>query len=943
MKLFLLDGHALVYRAHYAFITRPLLNSKGWNVSAINGFTRSLLDLLNNQKPTHLAVAFDPKGNTFRHDAYVEYKANRDAQPEDISFAIPWIVKLLEAMKIPIVMIPGYEADDVIGTLAKQAEKEGFDVFMVTPDKDYGQLVSDKIFMYKPGRQGNEVEIMGVPEVCANWNIARVDQVVDMLGMVGDAVDNIPGIKGIGPKGAEKLLAEWDNLENILANVDKITGSTGDKIRAAADTAILSKWLARIDTEVPIQFDATSYALEQFDIETLVDLFKELEFRSLITSVTNSKYGGGTGASTETTSKAPSAKAKPSATSHQPSLFGDDPAAQPQEPLRLGEMNMQNTPHSYHLVQSEGEFKALFDALEASDHFAFDTETTSLVIHDAEIVGMSFSVKGHEAYYVPVPAKRNEAQQVIERFRALLEHPTKLKIGQNLKYDMSMLLNYDVRLGGPLFDTMIGHYLLEPDQRHGMNYLAESLLNYSPQKIEELIGAKGKGKIQGSMRDVAIEVIKDYAAEDADITYRLKEIIEPKLQSEKLEKLFYTIETPLIRVLSDMEYEGVNIDVPFLNAYSGVLGKEIAEWEQKILEAAGTEFNISSPKQVGEVLFDQLKIPYVGKKLKSGQYSTDEDVLSVLAKEHPICKYILEHRGLSKLKGTYVDALPLLVNKKTGRVHSSFNQALAATGRLASNNPNLQNIPIRTKDGREVRKAFIPRDKDHVLISADYSQIELRLIAEISQDAAMLDAFQKNLDIHTATAAGVYGVPLEEVTSDQRRAAKTVNFSIIYGAGATNLSNQLGLKRTEAKELIENYFKRYSGLSTYMTEIVESCRKNGYVETLMGRRRYLRDIDSRNALARSFAERVAINTPIQGSAADLVKMAMIQINNDLREMKLRSRMILQVHDELIFDVYAPELDTVKPLILDRMSNAMPGLKVPILVEAGVGNNWLEAH
>jgi DNA polymerase I len=942
MKLFLLDGHALVYRAHYAFITRPLLNSKGWNVSAINGFTRALLDLLNNQKPTHLAVAFDPKGGTFRHEKFEEYKANRDAQPEDITFAFPWIIKILEAMRIPIVTIPNYEADDVIGTLAKQAEKEGFDVYMVTPDKDYGQLVSDKIFMYKPSRQGNEVEIWGVPEVCANWNIARVDQVVDMLGMVGDSVDNIPGIKGIGPKGAEKLLAEWDNLENILANVDKITGSTGDKIRAAADTAVLSKWLARIDTDVPIQFDATSYAMEQFDTETLTDLFKELEFRTLSSAVMSTKYAGGTGSSDSgSKSSAPSAKAKSSATSHQPSLFGDDPSAQQQEPLRLGEMNIKNTPHTYHLVQSEGEFKALFDVLDASDGFAFDTETTSLVIQDVELVGLSFAVKGHEAWYVPVPPKRTEAQAVVERFRVYLEHPTKLKIGQNLKYDASVLLNYGVRVDGPMFDTMLAHYLIEPDLRHGMNYLAETLLNYSPVKIEELIGAKGKN--QGNMRDVAIEVIKDYAAEDADITIRLKEFLEPKLQAEKLEKLFFEVETPLIRVLSDMEYEGVTVDVPFLNAYSVVLGKEIAEWEAKIIEAAGVDFNVASPRQVGEILFEKLKLPYSGKKLKSGQYSTDEDVLSVLAKDHPICKHILEHRGLSKLKGTYVDALPLLVHKKTGRLHSSFNQALASTGRLSSNNPNLQNIPIRTKDGREVRKAFIPRDQDHVLLSADYSQIELRLIAEISQDAAMLDAFQKNLDIHTATAAGVYGVPIEEVTSDQRRAAKTVNFSIIYGAGATNLSNQLGLKRTEAKELIENYFKRYSGLSTYMTEIVESCRKNGYVETLMGRRRYLRDIDSRNALARSNAERVAINTPIQGSAADLIKMAMILINKDFRQMNLRTRMILQVHDELIFDVYAPELDVVKPLILDRMSNAMPGLKVPILVEAGVGANWLEAH
>ncbi len=942
MKLFLLDGHALVYRAHYAFITRPLLNSKGWNVSAINGFTRSLLDLLNNQKPTHLAVAFDPHGPTFRHEQFSEYKANRDAQPEDITFAIPWVIKILEAMRIPIITLPGYEADDVIGTLAKQAEKEGFDVYMVTPDKDYGQLVSEKIFMYKPGRQGNEIEIWGIKEVCENWGIKRVDQVVDMLGLVGDSVDNIPGIKGIGPKGAEKLLAEFDSIENIIANADKIPGSTGEKVRAGIEAATLSKWLARINIQVPIQFNATTFELEQFDTDALIDIFKELEFRTLATSVLSSKYAKGAQVETaKTSSSAPSANTRTRPTSVQGSLFGDDPAAQPKPVIKLGEMNIKNTPHTYHLVQSAGEYQALLKALEQSNAFAFDTETTSLTVQDAEIVGMSFSVKPHEAYYVPIPEKRAEAIPLIERFRAILEEESKLKIGQNLKYDAAILLNYGIRLGGPLFDTMLAHYLLEPDQRHGMDYLSETLLNYSPIKIEELIGAKGKN--QGSMRDVPIEQIKDYAAEDADITIRLKEHLEPRIKSENLEKLFYEVETPLVKVLTDMEHEGVNIDVPFLTAYSDVLAKEIGTLEEKILNQAGEEFNVASPRQVGEVLFDKLKIPYPGKKLKSGQYSTDEDVLSGLADHFPICKDILEHRALAKLKSTYVDALPAMVHKRTGRVHSTFNQALAATGRLASNNPNLQNIPIRTKEGRKVREAFIPRDADHVLLSADYSQIELRLIAEISKDEAMLDAFRKNLDIHTATAAGVFGVPLDQVTSDQRRAAKTVNFSIIYGAGATNLSNQLGMKRAEAKELIDNYFKRYSGLSSYMTEIVEFARKHGYVETLMGRRRYLRDIDSRNSLARSNAERIAINTPIQGSAADLIKMAMIQIHRDFRQMKLRSRMILQVHDELVFDVYAPELDTVKPLILERMSTAMPGLKVPILVEAGIGKNWLEAH
>jgi DNA polymerase I len=939
MKLFLLDGHALVYRAHYAFITRPLLNSKGWNVSAIQGFTRSLLDLLNTQKPTHLAVAFDPHGPTFRHEQYVEYKANRDAQPEDISFAIPWIIKILEAMRIPIITIPGYEADDVIGTLAKQAEKEGFDVFMVTPDKDYGQLVSEKVFMYKPSRQGNEVEIWGIKEVCENWGIKHVEQVVDMLGLMGDSVDNIPGLPGVGPKGAAKLLEEFGSIENIIANADNIKGKVGETVKTHADKATLSKWLAKIDTEVPIAFNATTFEMELFDADTLVDLFKELEFKSLATAILGSKYGGGKG-SNEVKTSTPSANKSAGPQFAQGSLFGDDPAAQRQEPIRLGEMNINNTIHEYHLVQSEGEFTQLFKALEQADAFCFDSETTSLTTHDAEIVGISFSVKAHEAYYVPISEKRPEALAQLERFRPYFEHPTKLIIGQNLKYDALVLLNYGIEIVGPCFDTMIAHYLLEPDLRHGMNYLAETLLNYSPVKIDELIGA---GKKQGNMRDVPLELIKDYAAEDADVTMRLKEFLEPKLQSEKLENLFYEIETPLIKVLTDIEYEGVRIDVPFLKAYSEVLGSDIIALEDKILKEVGTTFNVSSPKQVGEILFDVLKLPYPGKKLKSGQYSTDEEMLSSLAIEYPICTDILYHRTLSKLKGTYVDALPALVHKKTGRVHSSFNQALASTGRLSSNNPNLQNIPIKTAQGRKVREAFIPRDDDHVLLSADYSQIELRLIAEISGDEAMLDAFSKNLDIHLATAAGVYQVPLDQVTSDQRRNAKTVNFSIIYGAGAFNLSNQLGIKRADAKELIENYFKQYSGLRKYMEEIVEFARKNGYVETLMGRRRYLRDIDSRNNLARSASERLAINTPIQGSAADLIKVAMINIHKDMVAMKSKSKMILQVHDELIFDIHKSELDVLKPLIIDRMSNAMPKLKVPILVEAGVGKNWLEAH
>lgn len=946
-KLFLLDGHALVYRAHFAFITRPLLNSKGWNVSAVQGFLRFMWDMMHtkddNLRPSHIAVVFDPKGGTFRHEQYEEYKANREAQPEDITFAIPWIIKTLEAMRIPVVIVPNFEADDVIGTLAKQAEKQDFYTYMVTPDKDFGQLVSDRTFLYRPGKGGSEVEVWGTKEVCERWGIQRVEQVIDMLGLMGDAVDNIPGLPGIGEKTATKLLAEFDNIENLLASADKLKGKQQEIVKNHGEKATLSKWLATIDIHAPIEFSAEAYKIETFDREALIEIFKELEFRSLADAVLRSPLAGGSGQ--KETTNAPSAKSAAAASTGagvQGSLFGNEEAAESAVPARQLD-TIENTPHEYHLADTPEKRAELRDILQKAGAFAYDSETTALDATQADLVGMSFSVKAGEAWYVPVPADQAAAQAIVEEFRPLFEDASLEKIGQNLKYDAIVLKNYGCELHGNYWDTMLAHYLIEPELRHNMNYMSETYLGYAPIKIETLIG--NKGSKQGTMRDVPVEKVKDYAAEDADVTIRLRDFLMPKLheKGESLVKLFREVETPLVKVLASVEHEGVRIDPDFLKEYSRELAETILGLEEKVLQMAGFNFNIGSPKQVGEALFDRMKIPYPGKKMKSGQYSTDEEILSELAVEHPICAEILAHRGLMKLRSTYVDALPQLINPRTGRVHTSFNQALAATGRLSSQNPNLQNIPVRTLEGRKVREAFIARDNDHVLLSADYSQIELRLIAEISGDAAMLDAFQKQLDIHTATAARVYGVPLEEVTSDQRRAAKTVNFSIIYGAGASNLSQQLGIKRTEAKELIDNYFREYSGLRDYMTNIVESARKNGYVETLLGRRRYLRDIDSRNGMMRSMSERIAINTPIQGTAADLIKVAMIHIHEAMLAAGMRSRMILQVHDELLFDAHKSEVEALKALIMDKMTNALPNLKVPILVEIGEGNNWLEAH
>lgn len=924
-KLFLLDGHALVYRAHFAFINRPLINSKGVNTSAITGFVRTLWDILVNQAPTHLAVAFDPKGKTFRHEYFPEYKANREEQPDDIKVALPIISDIVKAFNIPIIMVDSYEADDTIGTIAKQAEKEGFKVYMVTPDKDYGQLVSDNIFMYKPSRQGNGVDILGRKEICENWDIARVDQVIDVLGLQGDSVDNIPGVPGIGPKTAVKLLKQFDSLEGILEHTDELKGKQKENLITYADQARLSKRLATIDINVPIQFDADVYVVEPFNRPELEKQFVELEFRSLALQILGQekKQEGVqgdlfSGYSSTTTAQMDKAK----------------------ESYSVAKKDIHSRDHDYQLVDTPEKRKKLIDQLKTIDTYSFDTETTNIDANIAELVGLVFAWEAHKAYYVPIPDDYEAAKSICAEFKPVLEDPSKTLIGQNIKYDGLIMKWYDVNLKGKFFDTMIAHYLCEPDLRHKLDYLSESYLDYKMVPITELIG---KGKNQLTMRDVAVDKVVEYAGEDADITLQLVDVLKPMLEDKKLSGLYDTLEEPLIEVLLQMEYDGVNVDQNYLIEYSKELAKLIVDIEKSIYEQAGVHFNIGSPSQVGEVLFDKLKIPYRWRKTKSGKYSTDVDKLTELSKDNAIVNDILEFRKYSKLKSTYVDALPLLINPKTDRIHSNFNQARAATGRLSSDNPNLQNIPIRDEAGRKIRQAFVPRDENHILLAADYSQIELRLIAEISKDEGMMDAFIQGNDFHRATAAKVFGVPYDEVTSDQRRMAKTVNFSITYGAGSTNLSRQLDITRNEAKELIENYFKQFPGLKKYMDDTVDFARENGYVETLLGRKRELRDINSKSGLMRSNAERMAINTPIQGTAADMIKLAMIHIHEAFIQENIQSKMIMQVHDELVFDVVRPELEKVKAIVQEKMKNALPDLKVPIIVEMDTGENWLEAH
>lgn len=930
-KLFLLDGMALIYRAHFALSKNPRFTSSGLNTSAVMGFTNTLLEILKKETPTHLAVVFDTEAPTERHIEFTDYKAHRQAMPEDLSAALPYVFKLIQGFGIPVITSDGYEADDIIGTLAKKAEQAGYTVFCMTPDKDFAQLVSENIFIYKPARMGNDFEIMGVPEVLAKWEVEHVHQVIDILGMWGDAVDNIPGIPGIGEKTAKTLIKQFGSVEAVIENSHQLKGKMRENVEKYAEQGLISKKLATIMLNAPVELDEEALLVTEPSREMLEPLFVELEFRTIGRRVFGEEL------------KAEGSK--PTGFGQQIDLFGqpvNTPAptfAVADEPLQ-GTKNIENTPHTYHLADTPEKVAKLIGILESVNSFCFDSETTCIDANNCELVGLSFSIKTGDAWYVPFPADQEEAFRLINHFKPVFENERIEKSGQNLKYDILVLNWYDIKVQGLLFDTMIAHYLLDPDTRHNMDILAENYLGYKPVEITSLIGSKGKN--QGNMRDVEIEKIKEYAAEDADITLQLKEVFEPRLVEANADKLFREVETPLIYVLADMEREGVRIDKEALDEYSLQLKVEVEQLETTIYEKAGVKFNIASPKQLGEVLFDKLQLDPKAKKTKTGQYQTGEDVLSALASKSDIARDILDFRQLQKLKSTYVDALPTLINQKTQRLHTSYNQAVAATGRLSSTNPNLQNIPIRTERGREVRKAFIPRDENHILLSADYSQIELRLIAEISRDENMMDAFARGLDIHTATAAKVYGIALEDVDETRRRNAKAVNFGIIYGQSAFGLSQNLGIPRKEAAAIIEEYFNQYSGIKRYMNDTMNFARENGYVETLMGRRRYLRDINSANATVRGFAERNAINAPIQGSAADLIKVAMINIHRDFRQHKLASKMTMQVHDELVFDVLTPELDQVKEIVGERMRNALV-TTVPILVEMGTGSNWLKAH
>jgi DNA polymerase I len=942
-KLFLLDAMALVFRAYYALIRSPRITSKGKNTNAQFGFTNTLIDLMNNQKPSHMAVCFDTEAPTERHTDFAEYKANRQEAPEDLVMALPDIKKLIKAFNVPVVEVDGYEADDVIGTLAKKAASEGYEVYMVTPDKDYGQLVSDTIKIYKPGYQGGDVEIMGPAEVCAKWNIKSVNQVIDVLGLMGDAVDNIPGIAGVGEKTAAKLLAEYETLENVLLNADKIKGALGEKVRYGKESAIISKKLATIITNVPVEFHEEDFRLKEWNKEALKEVFAELEFRTLGQRIL------GEALPVAASKKSVIEKEQPQGV--QTDLFGNpiEAAASPSSTTENTETavgapakNISNTPHTYTAVVTDAEIKKLVTALSKQKEICFDTETTGLDANQAELVGLSFSWQPGEGWYVPCPADQDATKSILKQFESLFADPKKKWIGQNLKYDMLVLKWYGIEIAGDIFDTMLAHYVIEPDGKRSMDILSAQYLGYEPVHIDELIGKKGKN--QGTMRDVELDKIKDYAAEDADITLQLKNIFLPKLKEKDVEKVFYEVENPLVKVLTSMEFEGVKIDEGFLKEYSNQLDKEAKTAEESVYKQAGVRFNLASPKQLGEVLFEKLQLDPKARKTKTGQYATGEDVLQKLSANNPIVADILAFRELTKLKSTYVDALPLMINPKTGRVHTSYAQAVAVTGRLASNNPNLQNIPVRTERGREIRKAFVPRDNQHVLLSADYSQIELRIVAAISGDPNMCDAFRKGTDIHTATAARVYNVEEKDVTKEMRYKAKSVNFGIIYGQGAFGLADNLGISRTEAKEIIDNYKKQFSGIQRYMDDTINFARENGYVQTLMGRKRWLRDINSSNFTVRGFAERNAINSPIQGTAADMIKLAMQKVYAAMQKAKMQSKMLLQVHDELVFDALRSEVNELKPLIIENMQDAMqlPNA-VPIIAECGEGINWLEAH
>ncbi|MFZ1800674.1 MAG: DNA polymerase I [Chitinophagaceae bacterium] len=939
-KLFLLDAFALIYRAYYALIRNPRITSKGINTNAQFGFTNTLFDLINREKPTHLAVCFDTFAPTERHTDFAEYKANRQETPEDLLASIDHIKKIIKGFNIPVVELDGYEADDVIGTLAYQAADAGYEVFMVTPDKDYGQLLTrEGIFMYKPGYQGGDVEIFDAKKICEKWDIENVHQVIDMLALMGDSVDNIPGIAGIGEKTGAKLLKEYNNLENILANAENIKGALGEKVRKGKENAIMSKKLATIITNVPVEFHEENYRLKEWNTPELVEVFTELEFKTLGKRILGEQF------SVFQTTPLPV----------QADLFGNPVHTEKTKTFIHTEKieidlpgnnfpetkNISNTTHEYFLIDDDEKINTLINKLAAQKEISFDTETTNIDANNAELVGLSFSWEPGIAYYIPLPADREKTKTILQKFEPLFNDSSIIWIGQNLKYDLLVLKWYDVEIKGKLYDTMLAHYVIEPEGRRSMDLLSMQFLQYEPVSITELIG---KGKAQGNMRDVEIEKIKEYAAEDADITLQLKKVFHPMLKEREVEKVFFEVENPLVKVLLDMEFEGIRIDENFLQNYSLELEAEAKLSEASVFEQCGVKFNLASPKQLGEVLFDLLKLDEKAKKTKTGQYATGEDVLLKLSHKSPVVADILTFRELTKLRSTYVDALPLMINVKTGRVHTSFAQAVAVTGRLSSNNPNLQNIPIRTDRGKEIRKAFIPRDENHVLVSADYSQIELRIVAAISGDENMCEAFRLGKDIHTATAAKVFNIPEAEVTKEMRYKAKSVNFGIIYGQSAFGLADNLGIARSEAKEIIDNYKKEFSGITKFMDDTINFAREHGYVQTLMGRKRWLRDINSSNFTVRGFAERNAINSPIQGTAADMIKMAMIKIHDAIKVQNLKSKMILQVHDELVFDVPKNEVEVLKKLVLENMRTAHPlPNDLPVVAEVGSGMNWLEAH
>jgi len=924
--LYLLDGFALVYRAYFAFINNPRISSTGMNTSAAFGFTNTLLDVIHKRKPTHMAVVFDPREEkSARNETFLDYKANRQEMPEDIRNALPYIERIIDAFNIPLLVCEGYEADDVIGTMAQHASKEGFKTYIMSPDKDLSQLVTENIFWHRPGRMGNPDEIMGVEEVCRKFDVENPLQVIDLLGLMGDAVDNIPGIPGVGEKTAQKFIKEFGSVEGLLANTDKLKGKMKEKVEAGAEMALMSKLLATVILDAPCVWNEKSLELEAPDRDKVESLFAELEFRNMNKRVFGEDLSSGVAA--------PAAIKKSN-----PSQF--DMFAEVDEEVEVTSFKTINdVPTNYQTIDTEESMKALAARMLAED-FCFDTETTSTDALSAAIVGLSVSFVPGEAFYVPFPENGTEAVNQLQIFKPAFLSQERIKTGQNVKYDISILANYGVHVSEPLFDTMLAHYLIEPDMRHGMDFLAETYLHYSPVSIETLIGKKGKG--QGNMRDVAVEKVAPYACEDADITLQLRQILEPKLAETETRGVFDTVEMPLVPVLSSIEREGIRVDTDVLKELSGRFLEQAQEAERAIFESAGMEFNIASPKQLGEVLFDRLKLDPKAKKTKTGQYSTNEETLSKLAGKHEVIEHILAYRELQKLKGTYVDALPLLIHPNTGRIHTDFNQAVAATGRLSSTNPNLQNIPIRTEKGREIRSAFVPRNEEFTLLSADYSQVELRIIAALSEETNMIEAFRSKTDIHTATAARLYGIETSEVTREQRSAAKTVNFGIIYGISAFGLSQRVKISRSEAAEIIESYFRSYPNIKKYMADSVNYAREYGFVKTITGRRRYLKDITSANFTVRGFAERNAINAPIQGSAADIIKKAMIAIFNEMEKSGMKSKMILQVHDELVFDCHLTEVDELKALVRDKMENAVQ-LAVPLEVEMSTGANWLEAH